>query len=101
MIEKGIPALRLYFGAFFMMALQFAGQSTFVALGKSRQAIFFSIFRKIILVTPLTLLLPRMGLGVSGVFWAEAISNVVGGLCCYGTMLLTVYRPLGSAPETT
>ena len=95
LIAAGIPALRLYFCAFFMMALQFSGQTAFVALGRSRQAIFFSIFRKIILVTPLTLLLPRMGLGVSGVFWAEAISNVVGGMACFVTMLLTVYIPLG------
>ena len=100
LVAAGIPALRLYFCAFFMQALQFAGQSTFVSLGKSRQAIFFSIFRKIILVTPLTLLLPRTGLGVSGVFWAEAISNVVGGLCCFGTMYFTVYRPLGKAEES-
>ncbi len=95
LIAAGAPALHLYFCAFFMMALQFAGQSTFVSLGKSGRAVFFSIFRKIILVTPLTLLLPRMGLGVSGVFWAEAISNVVGGLACFGTMFFTVYRPLG------
>lgn len=96
LITAGIPALRLYFCAFFMMAMQFAGQSTFVSLGKSKQAIFFSIFRKIILVVPLTLVLPHVaGLGVDGVFWAEAISNVVGGLICFGTMIVTVYIPLG------
>ncbi len=96
LVATGIPALRLYFCAFFMMALQFAGQSTFVALGKSKQAIFFSIFRKVIIVVPLTLWLPYVGtLGASGVFWAEAISNVIGGLSCFITMLLTVYRPLG------
>lgn len=96
LIAAGIPALRLYFGVFFMMAMQFAGQSTFVALGKAKQAIFFSIFRKVIIVVPLTLLLPHVGnLGASGVFWAEAISNVIGGVACYGTMLLTVFIPLG------
>lgn len=88
-----IPALNLYFITFFMMALQFSGQSTFVSLGKSKQATFFSIFRKVIIVLPLTLILPRF-VGVSGVFWAEAISNVVGGLCCFGTMYMTVYRKL-------
>lgn len=98
LISAGIPALRLYFCAFFMMAMQFAGQSTFVSLGKSKQAIFFSIFRKIILVVPLTMILPHVGnLGVDGVFWAEAISNVVGGLICFGTMIFTVYIPLGKS----
>ena len=32
---------------------------------------------------------------MDGVFWAEAISNVIGGIACYGTMYVTVYRPLG------
>lgn len=100
LIAAGIPALRLYFCAFFLMALQFAGQSTFVSLGKSKQAIFFSIFRKVIIVVPLTLWLPHVGgLGVSGVFWAEAISNVIGGVFCFGTMLVTVFLPLGKAAD--
>lgn len=94
LVDAAVPALNLYFITFFMMALQFAGQSTFVSLGKSRQAVFFSIFRKVIIVVPLTIILPKFW-DVSGVFWAEAISNVVGGLCCFLTMLLTVYRKLG------
>jgi putative MATE family efflux protein len=98
LLEVAIPALGLYFSTFFMMALQFAGQSTFVSLGKSRQAVFFSVFRKVIIVVPLTLLLPRISyFGVSGVFWAEAISNVVGGTACFGAMYLTVYRKLRTA----
>ncbi len=100
LVAAGIPALKLCFCMFFMMALQFAGQSTFVALGKSKQAIFFSIFRKIIIVVPLTLWLPHMwGLGVQGPFWAEAISNIIGGVSCFVTMIFTVYRPLGRMPE--
>lgn len=95
LVAAGVPALTLYFSAFFMMALQFAGQSVFVSLGKSKPAIFFSIFRKVIIVVPLTLLLPHVGnLGASGVFWAEAISNVIGGITCFGAMLVLVYFPL-------
>jgi Na+-driven multidrug efflux pump len=45
-------------------------------------------------VVPLTLLLPRLGFGVDGVFLAEPISNVIGGLACYITMRMTVYRKL-------
>ena len=72
LIAKGVPAMRLYFFGIFMMALQFTGQSTFVALGKSKQAVFFSLFRKVIIVVPLTLWLPTIaGLGVNGVFLAE------------------------------
>ena len=78
-----------------MMAFQSAGQSVFVGLGQSKQAIFFSLLRKIVIVVPLTLLLPRVaGLGVKGVFLAEPISNFIGGAACYCTMLLTVRRLL-------
>ena len=77
------------------MAFQFAGQSTFVALGKSRYSIFFSLFRKVIVVVPLTLILPKLwGLGVDGVFFAEPISNAVWGLASFTTMLIVVGREL-------
>jgi putative MATE family efflux protein len=94
LIEKAIPALHIYFFGFFMMALQFTGQSAAVGLGRSAQAVFFSIFRKIIIVVPLTILLPRIGFGVMGVFIAEPISNFIGGAANYITMLLTIWRDL-------
>ena len=78
-----------------MMAFQFCGQSVFTGIGKAKQAIFFSIFRKVIIVVPLTVLLPRFAeTGVYGVFLAEPVSNAVGGLACFTTMYLTVYRKL-------
>lgn len=94
LVQVAVPALTTYFFGFFMMSFQFAGQSAFVALGKSKQAVFFSIFRKVIIVVPLTILLPQMGLGVMGVFIAEPISNFIGGISCYTTMLLTVVKKL-------
>ena len=92
MTEPGIEALKIYFFGFVFMALQFAGQSTFQALGDAKHAIFFSLLRKAIIVFPLTLLLPRLGLGVLGVFIAEPVSNVIGGTASYVTMRMTVYR---------
>ena len=78
-----------------MMSLQFAGQAVFVALGKSKKAVFFSIFRKIIIVIPLILILPNLfGLGTDGVFMAEPVSNFLGGAASFGTMLLTVWPEL-------
>lgn len=93
--EAAVPAMHIYFFGFFMMSLQMAGQSAAVALGRSKQAVFFSLFRKVIIVTPLTLLLPHLfGLGVNGVFLAEPISNFIGGGACYITMLLTIWREM-------
>ena len=88
-------AMRIYFCGYCLMALQLAGQCTFVGLGKSRQAVFFSLLRKAIIVTPLVYLLPAIpAMGVDGVFWSEPISDFIGGVCCYLTMYFTVYRKL-------
>ena len=95
LITEGIPAMQIYFCGFFMMALQFVGQSTYVALNRPKQAVFFSLFRKVIIVVPLTILLPMIGgLGTSGVFWAEPVSNVIGGTACFVTMMITVWPSL-------
>ena len=95
LIAAGIPAFRIYFATFFFMAFQFIGQSTFVGLGRSKSAVFFSLLRKAFIVAPLTLILPLVGFGADGVFLAEPISNVLGGLACILTMYFTVYRRLG------
>lgn len=99
LIAAGIPAFHIYFATFFCMAFQFIGQSVFVGLGRSKSAIFFSLLRKAFIVAPLTLILPAVGLGADGVFLAEPISNVLGGLACILTMYVTVYRPMGHMPD--
>ena len=95
MVLKGSHALSLYFFGFFMMAFQMVGQTVFVGLGQSKYAIFFTIFRKIVVVVPLTLLLPRLwNFGVDGVFIAEPVSNFLGGAACFTVMLLRMKKLL-------
>lgn len=94
-IAAGIPAVRLYYCMYLFMSLQLVGQSTFTALGRAKNAIFFSLFRKAIVNAPLTVLLPMCwSLGTTGVFAAEAASQLLGGLACFTTMYFVVYRPL-------
>ncbi len=93
-LAAGVPALRIYFALFLFMSLQIAGQGVFTGLGRSKQAVFFSLLRKAVINAPLTLLLP-LWMGATGVFAAEAVSQLIGGLACFTTMYLTVYRPLG------
>ncbi|SHO50793.1 MATE family efflux transporter [Anaerocolumna xylanovorans] len=101
LVQAAMPAVRIYFFGFFMMSLQFAGQSVFVALGKAKYAVFFSILRKIVIVVPLTLLLPYLfHSGTSGVFWAEPVSNFIGGSACFLTMLSVVLKELKEKEKT-
>lgn len=95
MVEASVRMLRVYFAGFFFQSFQFCGQSVFQSLGWAKYAITFSLLRKVVIVVPLTLLLPVVGLGTTGVFLAEPISNIVGGLACYITMLCTAYKQMG------
>ncbi len=97
LLQVGVPAVRSYFCAFFMMAFQMAGQNTFVSLGKAKEAVFFSLLRKAIILIPLILLMPSLtGMGADGIFLAEPLSDVIGGIACFGTMMLTVWRRLNT-----
>lgn len=94
LIDLTVHCARIYFGAFPFMALQMSGQTTFVALNYPKHALFFSMLRKILLVTPLTLLLPNIGMGVDGVFWAEFFSQMLGASICFSTMYFTIWRKM-------
>lgn len=96
LLITGSQAIRIFYSMLPFMSLQMAGQATFVGLGQTRYAIFFSLLRKLFLVIPLAFILPQIaGLGVNGVFLSEPISDVVGGLACYITMYIVIYRKLG------
>ena len=100
LVEVGAKAMRYYYAAYFMMGLQSAGQQTFVALGHARKAVFFSLLRKLFVVIPMMILLPRLfGLGAYGVFVAEPVSDLIAASACYGTMLFTVWRELKQPDE--
>lgn len=95
LLSAAIPLLHLYFFGFIFQSLQYSGQNVFKSLNKKRQAIFFSLFRKVIMVIPMTLILPRIeSLGPKGVFLAEPISNLIGGIACFAAMYFTVYGKL-------
>lgn len=95
LIAAAVPALHIYFFAFIFQSLQVSGQTVFKSMNKKGRAIFFSLFRKVIMVVPLTYLLPyAFGMGTNGVFMAEPVSNLVGGLACFTTMLLTILPEL-------
>ncbi len=92
-LADAIPAFNLYFAAFIFMTFQHSGQSTFKSLGLKKHAIFFSLFRKVVIVVPLTYILPyAFKMGTDGVLAAEPISNVIGGTACFVTMLFTVRK---------
>lgn len=69
---------RVYIAGMLIMGAQSACQQTFLALGEAKISLFLACLRKIILLIPLALILPKIGnLGVWGLFLAESVSDVL------------------------
>ena len=95
LMQDAVPALKQYFAAFICMDFQYIGQTVFKSLNKKKQAIFFSLLRKVFIVVPLTYMMPYIfHMGTAGVFLAEPVSNVIGGTLCLAVMLCTVLPEL-------
>ena len=79
LIEMVIPSLRIFMGMSLFFSLQIAIQQTFIALGNARVSIFLAILRKIILLIPLILIMPRLfpGNPVNAIFFAEPIADTI------------------------
>ena len=80
----------LFLAGMTIFGLQRACQNMFVALGQAKISIFIALLRKVILLVPLALILPRF-LGVEGIFAAEAISDATAAICC--TLLFAYFFP--------
>lgn len=99
-VEPSIRIMRLYFVAFVFQALQLCGQSVFKALNMKKQGIFFSLLRKVFIAVPLCIFLPLVMTPASdGVFIAEPVSNLIGGVICFTVMIIQVRRKLNIKEE--
>ncbi len=87
-------ALPLYCAGMFVFGIQTACQNTYLGLGQARISLFFALLRKVFLLIPLALALPRLGPGVWGVYWAEPIADTLSALSIGITFLLTYQKIL-------
>ena len=85
LIDMGLSSVRVFMAGMALIGMQSACQQTFMALGQAKISMFLAMLRKIILLLPLALLLPRLGLGVWGLLLAEPISDAIAS-CVTATM---------------
>ncbi len=81
LIDTVSHVMPLFLAGMIIFGLQRACQNMFVALGQAKISIFIALLRKVILLVPLALLLPRFW-GVEGIFAAEALSDGIAAVCC-------------------
>lgn len=81
----------IFFLGIAIFGIQAACQSTFLALGQAKISLFIATLRKIILLIPLALILPKF-LGVKGIYIAEPVSDVISVIVTSVLCVITLKR---------
>ena len=87
LIALGTAPLRIYMLGFFFMGAQLACQQTFLGLGEAKISMFVALLRKVILLLPLSIIIPRVfgAMGLSqlvGLYVAEPVSDIISATTC-------------------
>ena len=83
--------LPLFIAGLLVFGIQMTCQTTFMGLGKAKISLFIALWRKVILLIPLALILPRF-MGANGVYLAEPIADITSALTAGTLFILTVWR---------
>ena len=87
LIALGTAPLRIYMMGSFFMGAQLACQQTFLGLGEAKISMFVALLRKVILLLPLSIIIPRVfgAMGLSqlvGLYVAEPVSDIISASTC-------------------
>ena len=87
----------VFFGGIWAFGAQMACQCTFMALGQARTSLFLALLRKVILLVPLAIILPRVTGSVMGIYAAEPIADFLASATTL-TLFLSRRKKLLPAP---
>ena len=79
LVNLTCEVMPVYFLGITIFGIQNACQSTFLALGQAKVSLFIALLRKVILLIPLAIILPKF-MGVMGIYRAEPIADVISVL---------------------
>ena len=103
-VAMGIAPLRIYLLGYFFMGAQNACQQTFLGLGEAKLSMFIALLRKIILLLPLSFIIPGIFgmLGISqllGLYVAEPVSDCISASTCTILFFVIEWKKLKSSPK--
>ena len=78
---------RIYFAGIWAFGMQMACQCCFMGMGQAKISLFLALLRKVILLVPLAILLPRLTGSVFGIYAAEPIADILAS-CTAITLFL-------------
>lgn len=76
LLELCAKVMPVFMGGIWIFGIQMACQSAFMAMGQAKISLFLALLRKVILLVPLALILPRF-FGVMGIYYAEPIADIL------------------------
>lgn len=76
LVDLTSQMMPIYFFGTMIFGIQTACQSTFLALGQAKVSVFIATLRKVILLVPLAIILPKY-MGVIGIYRAEPIADIL------------------------
>ena len=93
LIALTAKVLPLFTAGMWIFGIQTGCQNTFLGLGQAKISLFFALLRKVLLLIPLALVLPRLGLGVWGVYLSEPVADILSA-SCIGITFLFSYKKI-------
>ncbi|MEF9969176.1 MAG: MATE family efflux transporter [Ruthenibacterium sp.] len=89
-VKKMMP---IFFAGIWAFGAQMACQTTFLGLGQAKISLFLALLRKVILLVPLAIILPRVTGSVLGIYVAEPVADIVAS-CTTLALFLFKYKKL-------
>ncbi|MBE5962038.1 MAG: MATE family efflux transporter [Lachnospiraceae bacterium] len=96
LVGKVLP---IYMGGIWIFGVQMACQSAFMGMGQAKISLFLALLRKVFLLIPMALILPRF-FGVTGIYYSEPIADITAALVT-GTLFLLNFKKILSKGEQT
>ena len=94
-------AIRIFMMCIGIMGLQTGCQQTFLSLGQAKVSVFLAMLRKLILLIPLILIIPRVtGLGMTGVFVAQPIADFIAVVSTVTVFAVKIRKIIPRAAKT-
>lgn len=94
LVKKVMP---IYMFGMLIFGLQNGCQATFLGLGQAKISIFIALLRKVILLIPLAIILPRF-FGVMGIYYSEPIADLISATTAITLFFVSIRKIL--SPDT-
>ena len=93
LLELTCKVMPVYFLGISIFGIQCACQTSFISLGQAKVSLFIALLRKIILLIPLAIILPKF-MGVMGIYRAEPVADTISVLTTSVVFVITMKKVL-------